>query len=853
MMHRSDYKPISWKAVSLEVYFDIQEDKSNSSFVMVKSSLWLERFSTTESEELFLNGEELELKKILIDEQEPSLGSYKLHENGITIYTKNNNVKLYTEVLLKPESNTHLSGLYKSGALLLTQCEPQGFRRITYFLDRPDCLTPIKTHIEAPKGSYPILLGNGNLVDEKDLGDRHVCTYNDPFPKPCYLFAIVAGPLSTIESIHTSPSGRKIKLHIYNTSENIEHCKYALRCLEEAVKWEERVYGLECDLNEYRVVGVDEFNGGAMENKGLNVFSNRYLLSDPQSTEDIDLFHVESVIAHEYFHNWTGNRVTLKNWFELSLKEGLTVFRDQQFSADLNDPDENRIINILALKNSQFREDAGPNAHAVRPETSASMSNLFTATIYQKGAQILHMICDFMGREDFIKGVRAYLKKFDGGSAEIEDLITALQDQTSLPVNDLVQWYIYAGTPEIRVRQIPDAHKGIFEIEQIPSPKSGHIIPIPLSFQVNDAQGSSLELRIESPVLRNPSSNTTFHLSQTPKSQLVFPQWPKQAQLSLNLGFAAPIILKTEDSFDSLKKRLFAETDSVNTWLLWNQIIEDHLDSLLKLGPKDLQSILVHKPISPSVKARLLDAPSPSVWIDKIANPTSLDLRLKLEAYRSFIFKNLKEDLIKFTLQREDAAQRKLANNAWFYLAEESSVENLEKLLSLWNQAPLFNDRISAFRRLAEWNHIDSNVWISEMEKRCSSSQGAYLKFLESIAVANSSETFSRIQKLSQSSQFQRRNPTHVFSLVYRFGLNSLRFHDADHQTYEWYVQFVLEMDRINPESASRCWSAFDSIGKMAPALKARANKCIYPLLKAHLSPNSKEKVESILKILESC
>jgi len=400
--------------------------------------------------------------------------------------------------ILKPQENTTLEGLYKSGNILCTQCEAQGFKKITPFLDRPDVMAAYSCTIIADKTKYPVLLSNGNLVKSGKLdNNRHFVTWKDPFKKPGYLFALVAGNLDHIKDEFKTCSGKIVDLKIYSEKENIDKCSHAMESLKQAMEWDEKRFGLEYDLNLYQIVAINDFNAGAMENKGLNIFNSKYVLADHQTATDEDFMNIQRVIGHEYFHNWTGNRVTLKNWFQLSLKEGLTVFRDQEFSSDLNSRGVQRILNVRNLRSLQFPEDAGPMTHPVRPEAYIKMDNFYTMTVYEKGAEIIRMIHQLLGEKNFQKGMKLYFQKFDGMAVTIEDFVFVMQEASGLDLEQFKLWYSQSGTPRVKMTRSFDHKLGQLEItfeQNTPQDKNQDIkkpFHIPVNFGIIDAKGDN--------------------------------------------------------------------------------------------------------------------------------------------------------------------------------------------------------------------------------------------------------------------------------------------------------------------------------------------------------------------------
>ncbi|MEX2516203.1 MAG: aminopeptidase N, partial [Gammaproteobacteria bacterium] len=450
---------------------------------------------------LRLDGEAMELLALAIDGTALDAADYELVDGGLLIATVPERFRLDSTVMIDPDNNTALEGLYRSDNILCTQCEAEGFRHITYFMDRPDIMASYRTTIVADKKRYPVLLSNGNPVDRGEQGDQHWISWDDPYPKPCYLFALVAGDLACVEDHYTTASGRKVALQIYVDHGNEHRCGHALTSLKAAMAWDEQTYGLEYDLDVYMIVAVAAFNMGAMENKGLNLFNDRFILADPETATDDDYVHVRDVIGHEYFHNWTGNRVTLRDWFQLSLKESLTVFREQSFSAEQGMAAVNRISSVRQLRRVQFPEDAGPLAHPVRPESYIEMNNFYTATVYEKGAEVIRMMHTLLGDAVFRQAVRDYLQRFDGQAVTIEDFIATFEQVSGRDLQQFRLWYSQAGTPIIDVTE--DYADGVYSLtfkQQLPATPGQHDkqpMLIPMRLGLLDSAGKPLPLKME--------------------------------------------------------------------------------------------------------------------------------------------------------------------------------------------------------------------------------------------------------------------------------------------------------------------------------------------------------------------
>ena len=448
-IYLKDYQRPAYLINRTELHFELQEDCA-----IVTSRLHLLRDgSVAQSEALELHGEGMDLLSIALDGQELLSSEYEIRDDVLRVHWVPEQCVLSCRTRIQPQLNTSLSGLYKSRALFCTQCEAEGFRKITYYLDRPDVMSVFTVTIEAERANYPVLLSNGNLFADEELANgRHRAVWHDPHPKPAYLFALVAGDLSFVEDHFTTSGGRNVNLRIYVEQKDLDKCAHAMRSLQQAMRWDEEVYGREYDLDIFNIVAVDDFNMGAMENKSLNIFNTSCVLCSPQITTDTGFQRVQAIVAHEYFHNWSGNRVTCRDWFQLSLKEGFTVFRDSQFSADMGSPTVKRVEDVTTLRTAQFAEDAGPMAHPVRPESYMEINNFYTLTVYEKGAEVVRMMHTLLGAERFRRGSDLYFDRHDGQAVTCEDFICAMEDASGVDLRQFRNWYSQAGTPQLRVR-----------------------------------------------------------------------------------------------------------------------------------------------------------------------------------------------------------------------------------------------------------------------------------------------------------------------------------------------------------------------------------------------------------------
>src|SRR3990167_6730183 len=623
----ADYKTVNFSILKIDLAFDLYND-----FVTVENTMRIKRINCDNKNPICLSGEDLELLEVKLNGVTLSSENYQLDEQSLTIHYDNNEFFLSITTKIYPQNNTELSGLFKSNDLFCTQCEAEGFRRITYFYDRPDVLTSYTTKIIADKEQYPVLLSNGNLVAEGNLaGNRHFVIWEDPFKKPSYLFALVAGKLSHIEDAFVTMSGRNVSLKIYVEPKDIEKCQHAMNSLKKAMLWDEVEYGREYDLNTFMIVAVSDFNMGAMENKGLNIFNSKYILASDSSATDEDYAGIEGVVAHEYFHNWTGNRVTCRDWFQLSLKEGLTVFRDQEFSRDMNSRDMFRIQDVKVLRSTQFPEDASPMAHPVRPTSYQEISNFYTATIYNKGAEVIRMQHTILGKEGFRRGMDLYFARHDCKAVTIDDFVAAMMDANNIDLTQFKNWYDRARTPVVFVNSsfVNNCLTLTFQqtCELSPDFRNSKPFHIPLKIALFTKNGEKISL-----------ANDLLEVRENEKS-FRFENLSEKPFISLLRNFSAPIILKNNEGEENLLAILKYETDGFAKWDAALSIAKRILLSFYNTDPKSwsipkniisvYRHVLMDETQDLDLRAEILTPPS----FTDIANEiTNLDVELAEDA-----------------------------------------------------------------------------------------------------------------------------------------------------------------------------------------------------------------------------
>ncbi len=774
---------------------------------------------------LVLHGVDLQLKRIAIDGHNLSDDAYAVDDETLTIHKVPKCFELECVTLIKPHENTSLEGLYKSSKMYCTQCEAEGFRKITYYLDRPDVMSVFTTTIAADKNKYPVLLGNGNDIERGDLPNgRHWVTWHDPFKKPAYLFAMVAGDLECIEDSFTTFNDREIPLQIFVEPENIDKCEHAMLSLKNAMRWDEEVYGREYDLDKFMIVAVNDFNMGAMENKGLNIFNSSCVLAKPETATDGAYERIEGVVAHEYFHNWSGNRVTCRDWFQLSLKEGFTVFRDQEFSADMGSRTVKRIDDVNLLRTLQFAEDAGPMAHPVRPDAYMEISNFYTVTIYEKGAEVVRMIHTLLGAELFRAGSDLYFERHDGQAVTTEDFVQAMQDASGIDLTQFKRWYGQAGTPQLTVTDEYDAGEKVYRLtvkQSTPdTPGQTDKLPlhIPFSLGLLNAEGEE----VYSHVLDVLDAEHTF----------VFADMPGKPVPSLLRGFSAPVKLTYDYSREELMFLMKYDTDGFNRWdagqKLSIAVIQDNIAAYqrgeaLSMDQRlvdALRALLSDTALDKAMVARMLMMPS-EAYLGELAEPMDIEAIHKARQFvRQQIAMALREELFDCYQQnlssddyRPDAdeiARRSLKNICLSYLMLLGEEGVLTLCATQFNDSNNMTDTNAALTALvhSSFDQAYEEVKNTALESFYSEWKHDPLVVDQWFAVQASDPSenvFERVTALMAHEAFDINNPNKVRSLIGVFcNQNRVNFHRADGAGYAFLADRVIELDRKNPQIAAR-------------------------------------------------
>ncbi len=837
-----DYRPPAFLIDTVALHVDLRED---GAVVRTQLAVRVNPAAAEPDAPLVLNGERLELRALALDGRSLDTAAYTVSATALTIPRVPAAFTLDVVTALKPHENLALEGLYKSGGNFCTQCEAEGFRKITYFLDRPDVMARYTTTIEADAILYPVLLSNGNPVGGGSLPDgRHWMRWEDPFPKPCYLFALVAGNLTLVEDSFVTGSGRTVALRLYVEPGNQDRCEHALRSLKKAMAWDEEVFGLEYDLDIFMIVAVGDFNMGAMENKGLNVFNTKFVLARPETATDADFAAIESIIAHEYFHNWTGNRVTCRDWFQLSLKEGLTVFRDQEFSADLNSRAVKRIADVQRLRGAQFAEDAGALAHSVRPDSYFQINNFYTATVYDKGAEVVRMIHTLLGATGFREGMDLYLQRHDGQAVTCDDFVRAMADATGADLGQFALWYSQAGTPEVEASGRFDAEHRRYRltVRQYCPPTPGQPIKrpmhIPLALGLIGPDGRDLPLRLAGEAVAH---GTTRVLDLRAGEQVFdFVDVPVAPVPSLFRGFSAPIRLKTPLPDADLAFLLANDSDPFNRWeagqtlatrLMLQLIADYHGGRPLHLAQAFIDAmarLLDDAGRDRAFAARALALPSENVLaqqMDEIAVDT-------IHLVREFVRRRLAEQLRPawtatyhanatnepFSVDAAAMGRRALKTLCLAMLMTLDSPEVHALAATQYRDATTMTDAVAALSVLADTDAPAREAALADFYDRWCHDPLVVNKWLAIQAGSTRPDTPQRVAALLDHPGFDLRNPNKVYALIGAFGSgNQLRFHQADGSGYAVLADQVLRLDAMNPQVAARLtapfarWRRFDS------------------------------------------
>ncbi len=837
-IYRKDYQPPAFLVDAIKLTFELDEEQTKvTSQLQMSCNPEAEKTNT-----LILDGDELIPERIILNGKELEGAEYHYDELALTINQIPEQFELEITTLIQPQKNTKLMGLYKSAGNFCTQCEAEGFRKITFFPDRPDVLTTYTVMIYADKEKYPVLLSNGNRIDAgEDENGRHWVHWHDPFPKPSYLFALVAGDLEKITDTFTTASGRQVALEIYSEAHNIDQCDFALESLRKSMRWDEQVYGLEYDLDIFMIVAVDDFNMGAMENKGLNVFNTKYVLAHSDTATDNDFLGVESVIAHEYFHNWSGNRVTCRDWFQLSLKEGFTVFRDQEFSADMHSRGVKRVEDVNVLRTYQFREDAGPMAHPVRPESYQEINNFYTLTVYNKGAEVVRMLSTIVGKHGFRQGSDLYFQRHDGQAVTIEDFVTAMENANNVDLQQFRRWYSQAGTPNLKVRESYDRESLQYKlsIEQScpdsPGQNDKQPFHIPIKLGLLDKTGNEIPLITEDPDISVETSglNAVLNLSQQ-QQQFIFKQVAEQPVCSFLRGFSAPVNLDFEQDITALSHLMAYDSDLFNRWEAAQRLMRQTLLQLINAAQNDSVLKLPDYLIEAVGQVLTADITDQSLTALSLVPPSEIYLSQQVKVIdpdaihqaREFMIKELarihKHQWLKlyenlndsgdYIIDQVHVGQRSLRQVCLNYLISLDDQEVWQIALNQYESANNMTERLAAFQALVKSSSPQAQNIIDDFYSKFEQHALAMDKWLAVQATVAKPDTLARIKQLEKKRIFDRKNPNKLRSLVGTFvAQNPTCFHALNGSGYEYLTNWLIELDPVNPQVAARLAGSFNS------------------------------------------
>jgi aminopeptidase N len=796
---------------------------------------------------LVLDGEELVLEAVAVHGRPVDPAQFTADADRLVLRNPPDRFVLETRVRIEPQKNTKLMGFFASKDGCFTQCEAEGFRRITYFIDRPDVMARYTTTIHADRARYPVLLSNGNLVAQgEEPGGRHFARWQDPFLKPCYLFAMVAAKLDVLEDRFTTRSGRSARLAIYVEPGKLDQCAFAMDALKRAIRWDEQVFGLELDLDQFMIAAVGDFNMGAMENKGLNIFNTKYILARPDVATDIDYMNIDRVVAHEYFHNWTGNRVTCRDWFQLSLKEGLTVFRDQEYGADTYSRPVQRIQEVRALRAAQFPEDAGPMAHPVRPQSYMEISNFYTATVYEKGAEVVRMIHKLVGAEGFRKGMDLYFARHDGQAVTTDDFVAAMADATGADLAQFKRWYEQAGTPRLEAAADYDrnARTLTLTVKQSCPPTPGQPVKppfhIPLEVGLVSRSGLDVPLQLEGEAA---ASGTSRVLSlRAAEERFVFVNVTDAPVPSLLRDFSAPVYLRFDYADADLAHLMAHDSDAFNRWEAGQRLATNLMLQAIDAKRLDVPEafvaafgrVLRDGAQDPAFAAEALALPAETVIAEQMAvvdpdaiHATRRNLRRALaEALREPLLATYRALAVPgpYSPDAASSGKRSLRNLCLAYLMEIADDDIRALCLAQFQKADNMTDQMAALAALANTDCPERRPALEAFYAKWKDEALVVDKWLRVQSTAQLPDALEDVKRLMTHEAFSIRNPNKVYSLVGGFAYgNHVRFHAADGSGYAFVADRVIELDRLNPQVASRMARSFDRWRKFDPARQARA------------------------------
>ena len=847
-IYRKDYTPPSFLVDSVELGFDLDPART-----VVASRIRMRHNPASGSRSIELHGEHIELVMVRLNGKVLKPSQYKLTPGMLTIPKAPDDVELDIETVLAPQDNTSLSGLYVSNHNFFTQCEAEGFRRITFFPDRPDVMAKYTVMLRADKEHYPVLLSNGNLIEEGDLGDgRHYAKWEDPFKKPSYLFALVAARLVCQEERYTLKSGREVLLQVWVEDGNLDKTDYAMQSLKNSIRWDEERFGLELDLDRFMIVAVGDFNMGAMENKGLNIFNTKYVLANPRVATDVDYAGIEAVVGHEYFHNWTGNRVTCRDWFQLSLKEGLTVFRDQEFSADMIGTDTGRAVTridqVRTLRQAQFPEDAGPMAHPVRPDSFVEINNFYTVTIYEKGAEVVRMYQTLVGRDGFRKGMDLYFERHDGQAVQCDDFRAAMADANGRDFSQFERWYSQAGTPVVAASTRYDAASQTFELtlsQSCPAtPGQPKKLPfhIPVTVGLLAADGRDLPLHVDG-VAADGATSVVLELTEASQT-FRFTHVTEEPVPSLLRDFSAPVVLEYDYTDAELLHLFRHDSDPVNRWEAGQRLAMERLLKLtgavasgqtLALDETFIaaqRALLADETLDPAFRELALILPSETIIAERMAQVDPQAIHAARQFMRRTIAAALKPELLaqyhanqtpgEYSPDALSAGKRALKNLALSYLLIAPEAQELALAQRQFDGAGNMTDRAAALGALIHsGSAAHAQAALASFYADFENEALVVDKWFAMQAAAPATDV-QAVRQLMTHPAFTLKNPNRARSLIFNFtNGNPSQFHAADGSGYAFWAEQVIALDALNPQVAARLARSMDRWRRYVPALQS--------------------------------
>jgi aminopeptidase N len=825
VIRREDYLPPAWLVPEVRLDFDL-----DAAATRVRTRLEVVRNDGTDAP-LRLDGAGQVPLSVTVDGV--AVNDWRLEGERLVVPLTGTTHVVETEVEIAPESNTQLMGLYASGGILCTQCEAEGFRRITYFPDRPDVLSRYTVRLTAERARYPVLLANGDPGATGTLDDgRHWAEWHDPFPKPSYLFAIVAGDLAVNRGTFTTRSGREVQLGIWVRETDLPRTDHALHALKLSMAWDERVYGREYDLDVFNIVAVDDFNFGAMENKGLNIFNSRYILADPDTATDYDYDGIAAVVAHEYFHNWSGNRITCRDWFQLSLKEGFTVYRDQGFSADQGSAAVKRIEDVRTLRAAQFPEDAGPLAHPVRPDAYQEISNFYTATIYNKGAELIRMMATMLGPVAFRAGTDLYFDRFDGTAATCEDFVACLEEASGVDLTQFRRWYGQAGTPRVSasLSHLPGGGRATLRLAQQVPPTPGQPDKQPMVLP--------LKLRLFGAETGRPLTDEQLVLLDEAAATIVFETVTERPVLSINRGFSAPVIVESDRTAADLAFLSAHDDDPFARYEAMQQLMLDTLvASAIEGGAIEgnadhdgvidaVANTLDDPDLDPAFVAEAVMLPSEAFVGDQLAVVDPDAIFRAREALRGDLARRLEDrwrlaydraPTMPYVYSPEEKGRRRLRNVALGYLAASGAGDAAALAFAQFEAADNMTDRQAALTTLVNGDAAERDVALAAFHDRYAGNGLVLDKWFQAQALSSRDDTTDQVAALAAHPDFTLANPNRARSLIGAFGANQRAFHRADGAGYRFLADQLIALDRLNPQTAAKLlpplgrWRRFDA------------------------------------------